>query len=92
MKINIIAAMADITAPQAHESGWPHYQTEAGAGDVESAGEVVAKKFDDKRLFSVENFGALSMVSDVEKWWPTDKLQSDILDSQGLIMQILEVL
>ena len=46
-----------------------------GGADVESAGGVVAKKFDDKRVFSREKLGAFSMVPDVEKLWPTDELQ-----------------
>ena len=32
------------------------------------------------------------MVPDVEKCWPADHLQSDTLDSQALIKQMLEVL
>ena len=37
-------------------------QMEVGAADVESAGEVAAKKFDDKRVFR-----CLSMVLDFDK-------------------------
>ena len=47
-------------------------KTEVGVADIESAGEVVAKKFDDKRVFSPENLDALSMVPDFENWWLTD--------------------